>query len=606
MRAVSYAIPLAAVGLGVWLLSTSAPTPAPAPASAASDLRYAWPAGTGYRYQLDFDSKSAVKRFTAVGRQATPALEGAFRVVGDLELRSHGVVAGQTRLALRFRNPSTARIKLLDRELLTAPKAIATHITQDTAWLSVDGRGRISQIGFAPDSSHLFRNLVQLVTSEVWIELGAGAEWTRVAKTQHGEAETRFVRHDTTIERSRARYRSLQAQTDDWTATVAGKATARIESNGPLLTVAGHETVTATDGQGTERLNAANRFEMRLVERFAFVAEAPPTGLVALAPGESSERADAWAQHMEQRIAGLTPDALLNTLAENGLHGKLPQHEKFLWRAAALLRTQPELCDRLAELFESEAMGDGGRMLILDLLTHSGAPGSQAALRRILDGDVAEASAQYIMMYQRLGLVRRPDAETAAMARARYRHPGPEGPHAAAYTLGSVAGHSQDLATSRAIAARLERDLLEAKDQKQRRSLIFALGNAKEGARTIRGFVEDAHPELRYAAAAALRHQRDAKSRSALISMTADEEHRVAQRALRSLGDSALTAEELRQIAGLVAAGRVNEVALHALLNVLTPHRNEPVVEAILRRILTLKLKDSRVKGRIRAMLGEA
>lgn len=611
MRATLIATPvLACLGLAVWWTPAERETTAPAdpPAAASSDLAYAWPAGTGYRYRLAFDSTTTVARFGRTQNRALPTLGGAFHLAGQMELRSHGVIDGQTRLALRLTQLDRPAIRLLDRDLLTDATQIETHLLRDTAWLSVDPRGRVTQLSFAPDASHLFRNVAQLLVSETWFPLGAGTRWTTIARTQHGEAETLTTRVDATLRRQRTRYQHLQAADTPWTATVDALATARVEPDGPLLTATGHETLHARDARGVERLTANTRFELALIERFQFGATPLPTDLIAYAPGESSERADAWDQHIRQRIAGLTGAMMLETLKTHGRFGKVPDHERFLWRAVALLGEEPALCGQLAALFESPRMTQKGRLLILDLLASTGTAAAQSALRAALDSRVAEASPDYGLMYQRLSLVQRPDANTVAMAQARYGNPGPEGFGAAAYALGSVARKAPSAAVAEAIGARLERDLLdlEPHEAEKRRTLIYALGNAAAGAETVRAYVQSADPALRYAAAAALRHQRDPTNRAALVELTGDAEHGVARRAMRSLADADLSAAELRRLYALVRTRAMPEMSYPALVNLLTPYLEDPVGAAILRHILTQTLKDARIKGRIRALLGEA
>ena len=52
--------------------------------------------------------------------------------------------------------------------------------------------------------------------------------------------------------------------------------------------------------------------------------------------------------------------------------------------------------------------------------------------------------------------------------------------------------------------------------------------------------------------------------------------------------------------------GGMDEVAYHALVNLLTPYAGDPLAAEALRAILAQKLDDSRVKSRIRVLLGDA
>ena len=593
---------LAAVVLGVlaWDAGSNPAVDAP------TLVRYAWPEGVGLRYRLAYDATNQTARFEPMNGKALPALTGSFRLDGDWVVRSHGAVPGGTRLGIRLENLSTAKVELLGKDLLPTADAAAEQLMRDEALVDVGDRGQLLALHFADDSGHLFRNLTQLLVSELRIELGTGAEWTTTEKTQHGVAATAYTARDGKIERRRTAYLSLQAETTHWTSTVDGLATAKVEPNGPLLSVTGHESLTAHDASGAERLTASARFSLTLVERFKVEPQAQPPRTVSYAPGQPAVRDDAVEQHMAQRIDGLTPDALLNTLASHARFGKLPNHNEFLWRATALLQRRPDLCDQLVGLFDSGALGQKGQLLTLDLLASAGTPPAQAALRRALDGDVARAASKYGLMYQRVGMLQQPSEETADWAAAHYAAPGPEGIEAAAYTLGSVARHTPDRARALQIGTRLEADLkaLHPDDGQAQRTLIFALGNAAQGADTLHEFAQHAHPELRYASAAALRHQRDQSSRDRLVDLTADAEHRVAQRAFRSLNDTDLNARELRALQALVSAGRVKEVAYHSLVNLLTRHLNDPAAVATLRHILKQKLLDNRVKSRIRTLLG--
>lgn len=238
-----------------------------------------------------------------------------------------------------------------------------------------------------------------------------------------------------------------------------------------------------------------------------------------------------------------------------------------VWRGAAvwLLRLNARESELLAQVFEDEPTRDDTRLLILDLFAAAGTFEVQAILRRLLSLAVARRSNRVFASFvQRLGFVEDPDGPTLRYLMSVYaeaRGEPEEIRSACAYALGACAGHAHRAGDEDAAVRATEmlrRDLFLVGTPSQKRALVLALGNA--GLTTdlpaIVRAANDLEPQVRAAAAAALRKIDDREARAQLVSMLIDADTRVGESAILALSEHELDETEALEIADLVQTGR--------------------------------------------------
>jgi hypothetical protein len=391
-------------------------------------------------------------------------------------------------------------------------------------------------------------------------------------------------------------------------AELTGRAEAAVDGRGWPVALRGEEALRVPSAGGAW-VDGAFSFQLDPMDATPSVRAAvpPPLDAQARAVMDVAQVADVR-QMLEQDAAGMTAEQLLADVARWGVMGQVPDHARWLWRATARLTLDPALCRRLVPLFRSMA-SQGGRVLILDLLVGAGHPVAQEVLRDLLtESHGQHADADYSRMYSRLSLLRQPTAETLRFAREQHSAPNRQAHTARLYALGSVAGarahHGATDEADEAVAP-LAR-ALETTQGAAKADLLEALGNAglSSTAPAVHAAATDDNPEVRQAAAGALRDLADESSRALLVSLVGDPDPSVGNRALRSLGTLDLSEEEASGLQALLVAGRIAPSNLDALVSLLAPHAgDEPVVDQMLRFILEQPLKNAQVKVRIRALL---
>ncbi len=596
------------VGVALWAADVDAPPPAVRAEPVVTAPTYRWPPGLEWRYALQTSTQSTIELLDTA---PSSALEVRLELAGEVRLRSYGGGDATTRLGLRFAELTAHELTVGGEQTLANAAPLEDH----EGYLDVTPQGEVRALRFAPAAPPVFRSMVQLVVGEMQARLEDGSAWRAVEITQHGEAPTDYVAargggiH--TLHKRRDEYTRLTGLSRGAERRSVAYV-AEVEIDGVLRRLEAREHVRAFDGGGRTLLDSRSRTRLRLLGARPFEA-APPSEaeLVAYRPGQPAFDAElARRQHARQRVAGLTPDALLNTLAEHGPSGTLPDHNRFLWRATGLLREHPELCSTLVDLFERPEMTHRGRALLLDLLVGAGTPEAQMALRRALATTTAAGDAGYKRLYQRLSLIEAPTGETIALLQGRYSEPGQEGPRAATYALGSGAGHLHrrgDVQRAAEIGERLREDLEAAEESFAVVSLLGALGNAglPGHAPDIIRHRGDGRPEVRHAVAAALRKLDDSRAGDALVEMTTDGADRVSRRAVRSLMRRELGATQIGRLRALVAARAVDVQCYPEMVSLVAPYLGRHAgAEAILRLILDQKTRNPRLEGRIRALLG--
>jgi HEAT repeat protein len=214
-------------------------------------------------------------------------------------------------------------------------------------------------------------------------------------------------------------------------------------------------------------------------------------------------------------------------------------------------------------------------------------------------------------MVQRFSLVQRPTSESVQYIAASYREASSVGDRAAsAYALGASAGNLARSGGDRAVVRASEAKLVEgakgAKTPAERRNMLGALGNLglPEDEATIASFAKDEAPEVRSAAAWALRKIDDEDARSALFAIAADADPSVATNAFQAIGYQTMTPDDWSSLARVVAAGTTPPQSDEALLTLLSQNVNggAPVAQ-MLQTLAARNTSDNSMEARIAHVL---
>jgi hypothetical protein len=568
-------------------------------------LRLALPRGTEIRYELEI---AAVTTYAPQG--LGERMEGEMDLAGALTLRSHGERAGAFRVAASLSDLSRHHHRVLGAETLPDAAKVAETFAGRAAWLEVEPSGRIRSVRFEPADPPLFKHLMQLVVSQLGLSLdgAAGAGWSAEEPGPSGTARVRYAAEEAgdgfALSREREAYTTLSVLPDAGatTQTLAHRGAAVIGASGHVTELRDDEELRVSGGA---ELTSRFRFELR--EIASEQVELASVDVARLQPiGARDVRG---ASEMEQvaltQLAGsLTFAEVERTLARH-VDG-VPLESGWLSRAAALLQLEPEQIERIEELLLSGELGAGGEALALDLLAAAGTPRAQAAMRAALAGAGGD-DRRGALLIQRLAFVKEPDAETVAYLAGA--HAGAEAPHlwrASAQALGSAAGRlagAGDLPAARAQAETLAAELEGAVDADDRAALIAALGNAglPEHVERIAALAADEAPEVRSAAAVALRKTDSPAARAALLALASDAEPRVARAAIDTLGRHGLTGGDLEEICALIVEGRTPVLADGAMLMFLSSRAGEPVERAL--EAILARTQDPRLAAQARALL---
>ncbi len=275
---------------------------------------------------------------------------------------------------------------------------------------------------------------------------------------------------------------------------------------------------------------------------------------------------------------GLTVSELLAMVAAHGI-GRPPPKGSIM-RATAFLRATPGACKALEGAFPSAP--PASRELIIDLLSSSGDSTAQASMRTLLATAAArETPKLFEKLVQRFGLVDKPTAESILFVRAEWESAKKANDdarrQASVYTLGSLAHHaarSGDERLATPIVELLLRELASARELRDERGLLAALGNTGlPGAlEPILARVTSKDQRLRTQAAVSLRKFDRPEVRLALAKLGADAELQVAQSALRSLDTQNPGTPELTVLADAAERSDFNIAIDSALVSFVTSH----------------------------------
>lgn len=570
-----------------------------------SPLRFDWPAGMRDTYALRWHSSDR-----AVVAGMDQPLTGELELVGELALTSLGRRGDVVWLAASLPSLTTHHVSMMGQDVLPDAAAARANLVDQVAYLELEANGTLRSIRFGDGASELSKHVMQGLFSELQIALAPGGEraWQTTMATMHGLADVAYEREGRTLTRTRTGYRSLRAVPAAEHVQISERGTGHITlGDGILERLDDSEQLAAThDGQPRVTAELALELVHLRRDRPATLA-ALPAHLEERHPGEPVVSAEAERRLLDQRIAGLTLEGMKTDLWDHANDGAMPDDHGWFSRATGYVIAHPEAAAQLAALFVDPHFDSVGRRLILDVLSAAGHPAAQAALRTALTSPEARGDAHYTMMLQRLSLVERPTAETAAFVEATMR----SGDHAvraaSAVTLGAVAGHlaaQGEAALARRYNDVLVSELSAAGDPASQGELLRAIGNvgSADNRALVLGHVGDADPGVRSAAASALRKDGSATAHQALIGMTEDDSGLVQQAALSSLLRQPLAPAEVSALASAATRAKLAAANQPLVVDLLATRLDQPAALDALRQLADLA-KDSQLKARINSLL---
>lgn len=585
---------------GIATLTAPAAVPETRPAALPpppGGLRF--PAGETLTYDVVAESRER----TTTGLGGAP-VEATASLRGRLVVHGIGACEGGTCVAARFEATPDSTFSLLGQDLLAFP-GVGAEVR-----VAFDLGGRLVAAGVAPGTSDAALPVVLSLLSVVQRVPSPGApRWHGTEPAPLGDARYAYgpCEADTVCVRKRldgyARV-DLAGVVDALETEVDGGARHVLAPDGAPIAVDLEESVSVRGARGA-LADATRQVSLRLVDRRGDAR--PDAGnrwpLTALrAPSPEARRLD-------QRIAGLTGDQMLTDLARSSDAATMPDHARWLWRAVGLLRRSPELAATLPAAYAQMRPASPGRALVADLLAQAGKPEAQAALRAVLSGPAAHEDPDYGLHLQRLSFVAEPTVETVAFARTQAAEAAPEQRGAARLALGAVAGASCARGRTAACDAAfgdLTTALDEARAAGERATLLQALGNVGTAAVEpfARAAMADDAPEVRAAAALALRKRTSPEARAALLRLGRDRSPAVATTALSALRGQSLDADAVRAIAALADAPLAHAGVAEHLGLLLAPHvATLPEARAALEHLISDGPTTAAQRARLQALL---
>lgn len=601
----------AGIGTGVWLTRGEPPAP-----GSASD-----PHGEARRYRLDFASsdrsQSGFGLGVAPGGDEDRAVLSA-RLQLDVELVVERIAGDrdEIRRVFRFIRCERGLFSVGDTEIFSGPEACEAELVGPALVIDYGKDGALLRIHEPADGPALFGKLAPFVLSEISFWTPSNDVEAEIAESNlRGVALSRYEpQGDDEWLRTRERYREL-AVTAQYQAPVrvevAGRHRVRLDGTA-LEEFVGAETVRVKDPGGATLAESLTRIELRYTDSMTSKrAEFDPARFDTRALTDAPLSEELEYRMLVRQAAGLSGEEFLSTLSRFGDSGRLPDHDRFLWRSYALLQLKPELARDLISVFE--AGNSNARTLVVDLLAQVGHPEAQAALVELLQGTSAREDPKAVELHQRLSFVTEPEPATVAYAEQRYNEARREADgqwhYASAYSLGALARHAGG-ATGERLRATLSEELASASDPVAIRHFVTALGatHAEEAVSQIAGYASADDPDVRAAVATSLKAPQTGPARGVLLDLLADDDRLTQHQAIRSLQRHPLEETDLEAIAARVSMGAVYPSNFRVLVELAKRFRSDaPEGSAmVLREMIAFGIPDNQVNAAAHLLLGRS
>ncbi len=600
---------LAALG---WYLSARGPVPVEGSAVvtvATSPGIEENPSKAAQRYRFRWETTTRAPQ--AMSGAAPSVLEGRTMLAGLLSL---GATAGDPRtLELQLPRLEGVEVQLLSGAKRDNAPLLKAALEGRRAWLSLDEHGSLTGVTTEVGAAPLFANLALALAGELQHEHRPAPEWTSREHTARGLAEVHYQwvteGPGRLLRKDRVRYLELVglgAATS--LSALDGHAELRFDERGVLRQLSVRETLEAV-GAAAEPTRSTVRLTLEWdSEQPGVVAARPAVVEAARLPGQVIQPHDAAAQHLAQRVAGLTPAQLTEGIDRFVAMGSLPDQPLFVIRATGLLQQQPALAAPLG-LRAGATASSSERAFVLDLLAGAGTPEAQAALRLAVVSASAVADRERVTQFARLAFIENPTPETVAFVDDAFTTAKGKERLDRALVLGAVANALQthgEPERALQLGTKLVQGLEAAATTKETTAYLRALGNAGLEVQVPRVAARLTHPEpvVRSVAAYALRKTRVPAARQVLLGAVADSSAEVQRNALHAL--DRLDRSEAVAIAAQVNRGAVAPRAANDVVTALSPFAGDAAVGAALRRLADAPGSEAQLRERVRTLIEEA
>jgi hypothetical protein len=480
-------------------------------------------------------------------------------------------------------------------------------------WIArVDARGRIRSLHLdsrVQSTSHTLVRALLAATQVVFPDDPAATAWETHEDDPHGDYRASYQAEPAaeaepdlavfskrrTAYQVRKRPRSLRRLDVEQVARPEGALTIRFSRRGGhVQSVAGTEaTAILVDGrlvartettlnltfQSRETVSAAEQDRLR--GRFADLKSGTAIALSTEPPGDAREAA-----LQRSELGDATADSLLAELArlDTGTDAK-PGESRLYLKLKALVYLQPEVCPRLAREL-STARVDGAKMRHLaDALSSVGHAAAQDALQQTLRARRADAAALAVLV-PALAMVETPTlASEVVLREVAAQHLDPQVRASAELGLGTMAHQLAESERARGIVRDMAVRLDAATTAEARRHYLLVLGNAGAGEslERIARHLRAEEPQVRAAAAAALRWQPSARADELLgKTLASDAEAEVRVEAATALGFRTATAATFAVQKAVFANDKVVSVRLAVLHNLAKAMKTFPEARTVL------------------------
>ncbi|MDP3231946.1 MAG: HEAT repeat domain-containing protein [Myxococcales bacterium] len=600
---------LAAVG---WYLSARSPVPVEASAArVATSPAVEAPSKAAVRYRFRWETTTRAPQ--AMSGAGPSVLEGRTMLAGLLSL---GATAGDPRtLELQLPRLEGVEVQLLSGAKRDNAPLLKAALEGRRAWLSLDEHGSLTGVTTEVGAAPLFANLALALAGELQHEHRPAPEWTSREHTARGLAEVHYQwvtegpGPGRLLRKDRVRYLELVglgAATS--LSALDGHAELRFDERGVLRQLSVRETLEAV-GAAAEPTRSTVRLTLEWDgEQPGVVAARPAVVEAGRLPGQVIQPHDAAAQHLAQRVAGLTPAQLTEGIDRFVAMGSLPDQPLFVIRATGLLQQQPALAAPLG-LRAGATASSSERAFVLDLLAGAGTPEAQAALRAAVVSASAVADRERVTQFARLAFIENPTPETVAFVDDAFTTATGKERLDRALVLGAVANALQthgEPERALQLGTKLVQGLEAAATTKETTAYLRALGNAGLEVQVPRVVARLSHPEpmVRSVAAYALRKTRVPAARQVLLGAVGDSSAEVQRNALHAL--DRLDRSEAVAVAAQVNRGAVAPRAANDVVTALSPFAGDAAVGAALRRLADAPGSEAQLRERVRTLIEEA
>lgn len=581
--------------------------------------RLAWPQGERQLFRLAYRSQDEARPIvedTAAAESMASLLdfEATVAVTGE----GAGAGAGTTRLRFEVLSCERGAWEIAGGVAWTDAVQCSAMLVGAALGIEVTETGATVALYDSPDAD----TSAQSVLQALWLRMQAALPteavsegdtyWAQekalqgtaanVYRVSGARGETGFLLERTTNTYLEVRAASGLRQRPVVDAT--GTATFAIDAQGLLRHARGEERIAVSSADGVSLLSSHTSFAFEWLRREDAAAPLDFAALAARAPTSALVGADVRAKLLDNRIAGLDLATLLDTVRRTAAV-KGTDDARFLWRATGFLEKHPEAASELLALYRSPGASPQLKGRVLDLLASAGHRKAQAAMRAALGDPTAlagDVAARHL--YQRLGLLEQPDAQTVEMVAAHYRALHAKGDLEAeltsAYSLGAIVGKlaSGDDA-ARALAAsynaELGRDLRGTTDPTELAHRVAALGNARreDNVALFSDLAQHESAEVRQQVAQALGKVETDGPPGALLALIGDTDPVVQRNAVRGAPPHD---DVYRRLAQDVSAGRVSQLNVRPVLDLVKEGRrtHPESTSALLDALLAQGIEDDK------------